>query len=612
MARKTAISILIALAMLPITYWASNRQNPIPFLDEKNIILVYEYATNFFSPTETHEIDSILLVNISHDRTLVPAYDNTGFVGNTPITDRKKLIEILEFLKAEDSYKYILLDVFFGKDYKTEHDSALFALIKSMDRIAIPCHSDEDLEDSTLLEKAGYADYFTSFVESDFMKYPYIVGKEGKSLPVKMYEETTGNSISYNGLIYHDGNRLARKCITLTYDLIINEAVNEDGTPNWYNLGADLLYDSIPGTAQKGGGLLYKDPQLSRDKYILIGSFQQEDIHNTIVGDLSGSIINFNAYLSLLNHRHIISPLFIFILFVIFFVAALLAISQKSLLLQTLISSLSKKHQTAVEKGIKKSSFIVSMIDYTVFFTFFCIVTYTFYHEIHDIFYAATVFSVIKNYQQIYNALKKILHMINSIKKSLASCLLLALSMTLCKGEKYQVMSVNSDKILIGKEKAVVGMTFDDKKDKIVWISPLQAFVARSVATGKYRRFFPPKRQRKSKVSHLSSRILNVSPNPHLNSDEDYTSYYLLDTLKLKASQNSDTNVCVKVKYVANKKEIVKPIMRDNEYIILPRDLFEPLSLEPFYIDITEKDTERDWEYYVYRNILIVPFPLKK
>jgi len=201
--------------------------------------------------------------------------------------------------------------------------------------------------------------------------------------------------------------------------------------------------------------------------------------------------------------------------------------------------------------------------------------------------------------------------MINSIKKSLASCLLLALSMTLCKGEKYQVMSVNSDKILIGKEKAVVGMMFDDKKDKIVWISPLQAFVARSVATGKYRRFFPPQKQRKSKVSHLSSRILNVSPNSNLNSNEDYTSYYLLDTLKLKASQNSDTNVCVKVKYIANKKEIVKPVMRDNEYIILPRDLFESLSLEPFYIDITEKDTERDWEYYVYRNILIVPFPSK-
>ena len=73
--------------------------------------------------------DSLLFVNISYDKMLIPRYDDEGFAsGNVAITDRLALAKFLETINSDKQYRFIILDVFF--EDSTSFDSALQAQVK--------------------------------------------------------------------------------------------------------------------------------------------------------------------------------------------------------------------------------------------------------------------------------------------------------------------------------------------------------------------------------------------------------------------------------------------------------------------------------------------------
>ena len=187
-----------------LSYCLTNLNFPIS--GEKVLLYRFELVRNYLFPRECTVNDSILLIDVSFDKTPVKVTDEYGMpIGDTQITDRKKLLELLQELKRRDDYKYILLDVFFGQKGETSQDSALYVTICSMDRIVVPCHSDEALADSSLIGKAGIADYTTTYKEGGFVKYPYM-SDDGMSLPLRMYEDMTGRTIRKHWFIYTDGN----------------------------------------------------------------------------------------------------------------------------------------------------------------------------------------------------------------------------------------------------------------------------------------------------------------------------------------------------------------------------------------------------------------------
>ena len=61
-----------------------------------------------------------------------------------------------------------------------------------------------------------------------------------------------------------------------------------------------------------------------KGKYIVIGSFAGDDIHTTYAGDLPGSLINYNVFLSLMKGQHKIPFVLILVYFIIFFAMAYL------------------------------------------------------------------------------------------------------------------------------------------------------------------------------------------------------------------------------------------------------------------------------------------------
>lgn len=394
---KLILSAVLAAGLLLFSYWVTNLRYPIS--GEKAVLYKFELIRNYFSPQEETMSDSVLMVNVSFDKQSVVATDEYGFpVGQTQITDRKKLLSLLQYLKERGDYKYILMDVFFGENgARTEVDSALFSTILSMPRIVIPRHSDERLVDERLYEKAGLADYVTTYKEGSFVKYPYLMDSV-KSMPVRMYEELTGKHIEQHGIFYTDGNKLARSCIVLTFELICQGAYNDEGEKTWYNLGMDLLGDSIDEYAI-GDSLLYIIPELTRGKYIVIGAYQDEDIHGNYLRAQPGVCINFNAYLALQHGHHCISMILYLILFTAFFVLFYLMLSQqtlKDLILQSKTSSKAPVRWT--RRGLLV---LCSWIGFSLFLSILCIITYLWLGEAYDIFITATLLGLMNKVVQI-------------------------------------------------------------------------------------------------------------------------------------------------------------------------------------------------------------------
>lgn len=320
MSRKKHIiwSASIALGFLILYYFVCNL--PFSVKGEKMMLRKVEVVKDKLGLIKTKEVEDVLFINVDYDKEMRPVFDVKGEkLGGRPLTDRYKLLRLLQFLEKIGDYKYILLDVSFTDDVKTECDSALFAQIASMPRIVIPGEGkDEKLADECLRAKSGKVSYNESLWVYGFTIYPYYWGKE-KSLPLMMYEEITGSELKKFGPLYFDGWRLAKGCDFLSFDVTANSIFYDDGSRCWYNLGSEVLGDKSGASIEK----LVDYPERFKGKYIVIGSFQPngqgDDMVATFKGSLSGAVVNYNAFHSLMKGRHKVSFVITPLLYLLFF-----------------------------------------------------------------------------------------------------------------------------------------------------------------------------------------------------------------------------------------------------------------------------------------------------
>lgn len=402
--KRVSIAIVLAFVFLLLSYWVTNMN--VPISGEKALLAEWEFLREYICPHRITVIDSVLFVNVTYDKELRPINDENGMViGTTDITDRKKLLKMLRYLKEQNNYKYILLDVFFANNVSTEYDKELFSLIDSMPRIVIPCHSDEKIADKRLRRKAALAEYQTTHSESDFVKYPYM-SQDEVSIPVKMYEDISGNKINRFGMFYIEGWHLVRCNIVLTFDLLANKWDSDKNEKIWYNLGSDLLGDSIMGTKEIGNSLLYEVPELTNNKYIVVGAFHGDDTHSTFVGDLSGAVINYNAFVSLIRGRHIVSFSFLLVMFINFFVMSYVALGRYTLREQlfTLKKYTKNKYLQGFVTIFEK---IPVWFNYSFIISVFCIISYVVFNEVYDILITATLFWGLNYFIKFYDYSKK-------------------------------------------------------------------------------------------------------------------------------------------------------------------------------------------------------------
>lgn len=288
-------SMLHSLVLLMACYWLWNL--PYAFDDEAASIRWFNTCRQYFDQSEKAD-QHLLLVNTAYDRVLVSVVDEYGIPkGNIDITDREKLLCLLQAAKANGNYRYIFLDIYFNPAYSTDTDSALFQLISTMPRIVVPCHQDEAGTHEQIQHKSALSDYATSLNEGSFLKYKFLYDKTRKSLPLYAYHELTGKNIrSCCGMYFCDGS-LCTNSIILDFAVQATNEYTADGEKLIYQLGSDLVDVST-----------HIDlPAMMEGRDILIGDFTENDLHDTVAGTTSGSLINYNAFLALMNNRHLVS-----------------------------------------------------------------------------------------------------------------------------------------------------------------------------------------------------------------------------------------------------------------------------------------------------------------
>lgn len=360
-------AVALAFMALVISYLCTNMN--ISLTGEKAVLKYWNaFADWITSSRDRTPADDVVLINVAHDKQLVDIADDFGIpIGNAAITDRLKLSRLLDLINESRDYQYVMLDVFFESGYETEVDSALFGRIAGMDRLVIPKHIDGALESECLEKKAGYADYATSINENDFTKY-LLFRKGGASMPLKAYIDVTGRGVKKVLLWYADNGKLARRVIFPKMYVRMDSPYRPDGQKAYLNLGSDIL-----DTEEEVDWSDY-----FRGKYIVIGSFAGDDIHTTYAGDLPGSLINYNVYLSLMKGQHKIPFVLVIVYFLIFFAMAYLLLNGGS-------------NASQSWTWVWAKLFVL----YSLILTIVCIFVFMIWGQAHDIFITSTFFSIV-------------------------------------------------------------------------------------------------------------------------------------------------------------------------------------------------------------------------
>lgn len=362
----------------------------ISLSDEASVIKNFNLFKDAVSQREDTPQSDLLPVNIAFDRELVEVCDQWGIPkGNTDITDRAKLAALLQGIReGGNRHRMIFLDVFLNPEFKTPADSLLFSLIAEMPRIVIPRHADEPEIPEIIRNKSGISDYSVSYNEDNFLKYQYLTAQGDTSMAMKAYLDHSGHQLTGPASFPLDNGRLFTRSEILDYPLRIDAEYSASGDKILYNLGADLLDAYTPEDLN----------ELIEGKDILVGDFSERDNHSTFIGNVSGPVIVYTAYLTLLYGRHLIPFWVLAAIYLILTVMSYLAFTGKSLA------------DTLPQWRIMRShavSFIISWCGFATILLVLALVVYLFSGKLVDVLVLATYFSILEAIIPIFQSLPK-------------------------------------------------------------------------------------------------------------------------------------------------------------------------------------------------------------
>ncbi len=382
---KIILSIIHAVFLTVICYYIWNM--PETFVGETYFLKLYHKVRHHLYGDNT-DLSKTVLINTAYDKELVEVYDEYGITkGKLDITDRNKLLNLLQILEKSQSYKYIFLDIYFNPKYATAFDSLLFQTISSMPRVVVAQHCNEDSPNSILKNKMAYSDYTTTLNEADFFKYQF-QQDYGPSMALFAYSELTGVKMNKCLWAYFYNGKLSNNCVILDLPFRPHEDYTDTGEKCFYHLGSDILSQ-------------YDTEQIEsfiEGKYIIIGDLTENDMHETIVGAISGPIITYNAFISLMSNKHHVKWHILLIMFLIFFTVSVSIFLNINL------------YNYIIPSTIRQSEIIRFMfvwINLSTLFLALCFILYWITGKIFDVIIFATYFSILEHIKTFANSILK-------------------------------------------------------------------------------------------------------------------------------------------------------------------------------------------------------------
>lgn len=318
-----------------------------------------------------------LFINLAHDKELIASEE---VLGKLVITDRGKLAALFNILKKNnDAFKFILCDVNLKGD--SPNDSLLAASLAGVKKMVFPIHVMEG--DTPEIPKFSIpyalADYTTT--GDMFFKYRLQSQKEYSTIPVYMHRQLNGGNVQWHPWYVTDRGKLIFNNFIVDFPIRSHEVFINHEYPV-VNL-SELL-------------LLPEDiivSQFLKDRIILAGDFDN-DVHSTLYGTTTGTLILLNTYLTLQKGYHVVSVLWVLMMLVFF----------------TLISYqlfYKKRFFTSLQKN-KRYSFIASYLNYVILLAVISIASYLLFNVYVNILIIALYLNCISFLIDLKNKTRKI------------------------------------------------------------------------------------------------------------------------------------------------------------------------------------------------------------
>ncbi|GAB4330378.1 MAG: hypothetical protein OHK0038_04700 [Flammeovirgaceae bacterium] len=328
--------------------------------------------------------DRFLFVCVSWEKQLIEKIDTASGmpIGYIDITNRESLGRFLQMLNQKpDNHKYLIVDVRFYDP--APNDSLLAAELKRIQHCRVSYHKTEN-------DKPHYPIFQAPLGLSDMqstnemvLKYHLIQGDSLKTTPLLMYEDLYGLKHE-KGLLY---DKIGGNYVFNTY--ILDHPIRN--FLRFRNLQYNYSYMS---------DMLMLPPEffheMTKDKIIVVGDFENLDIHQTIYGPMPGPLILVNAFLSLEKGYNQLKIGFLFMLFIAFTLVSYKALTLNDTIIDFIIKIIKKIFNTiqrilikmkilkeSVEMEGNKSAvteFLADSLFYTIYFGVVSVISYYFYN----------------------------------------------------------------------------------------------------------------------------------------------------------------------------------------------------------------------------------------
>jgi len=315
-----------------------------------------------------------LVINTSKNNQLL-AGDNDNQI-NSVVVDRKKLCRVLNILDS-NSYKicYVICDIFF-EDKDGVNDNNLQDVITRLNhknKIILPYSIGDGKENYIsfpfINANFGLSQYRSSFLNTQYLKFTYIINDTIKQLPLKAYEDITGKEMKQ------------RDFFGVKYYMIDSKWCLNTVIPEFRYTSDDLIPDE---TYYELG--FFTADFIKNNQIVIIGDFEGiRDRHHSIINKVAGAMIILNAFEALEQGDNLIGISYLVILFLFFLVISY----------HTLYKGLTQRYWGKRKKPNMIIDFLHKWINYLLILMI-SIVSMLFFHHYFHLFIILGYFSFIE------------------------------------------------------------------------------------------------------------------------------------------------------------------------------------------------------------------------
>lgn len=314
MRKKILLSLLSGFIFLIIT-WVYQSYNFSFYVEDTFFRKFSFWKYQIFHSKPKHKANFVF-INTGKD---VAVVDDTTEYGSVAVSDREKIYQLIKIINAnKNKPRFIVLDIQFYFPYSINRhiDTLLQDELNKNQQILIPILKGAGGKYKIPLYKGLYTYSGYETFGFGFNKFKIWDHGDIHSIPVTLHEKLD-KAVYKDHLFYTTCN--GHICFTAVWPgfYLLDKDVKENKTQltQSYNLGEVLIdLEANPSDYSK----------IFDNKIVIIGNFA-EDVHFTAVGNMSGSVLLANIYLSILNKQHFVSYSFLFILLLAFSALSYLA-----------------------------------------------------------------------------------------------------------------------------------------------------------------------------------------------------------------------------------------------------------------------------------------------